>query len=86
MATIPDSVRKAWRAKPGASVNVIIRVEGELAERAATLEERGYRIQRTLRLAHRLALRCSAERALQLSRFRWITDIEADQPMRLFGG
>jgi hypothetical protein len=86
MATISEAVRKAWREKPGASVNVLVRVEGDLAERAATLEERGYRVQRTLRLAHRLALRCTADKALQLSRFRWISDIEPDQPMRLFGG
>ena len=86
MASIPDSVRKAWKAKPGATVHVIVRVEGDLEERAAALGDRGYHIQRTLRLARRLALRCSAEQALQLSRFRWITEIEPDQPIRLFGG
>jgi len=42
-------------------------------------------VRRTLRLGHRLVLRCPATRALQLSRFRWITEIESDQPVRLFG-
>ena len=85
MAQIDAKLRKAWHSQGNSTVDVIIRVEGDLNERADALESRGYQVRRTLRLAHRLVLRCPATRALQLSRFHWITEIESDQPLHLFG-
>jgi len=85
MAQIDSNLRKVWRSMGNDRVDVIIRVDGDLSERADALEARGYQVRRTLRLGHRLVLRCPATRALQLSRFRWITEIESDQPVRLFG-
>ena len=85
MARIAPELRKVWRAEPNSMVDLIIRVQGDLQERADALEERGVKVRRAFRLTHRLSIRCRASRALGLSRFRWIDDIEIDKAMSLFG-
>ncbi|MFH1084885.1 MAG: hypothetical protein V1772_03895 [Chloroflexota bacterium] len=82
MASVDAATRQAWRERPDEMVGLILRVEGDVMERAAALEERGVQVRRRYKLTNSISVRCSARVALALLRLGWIQRVEPDRPMR----
>ena len=82
MATVDAATRAAWRERPDQMVGLILRVEGDVLERATALEERGVQVRRRLKLTNSISVRCSAREALGLLRLGWIKRVEPDRPVR----
>lgn len=85
MAEVPPELRQEWRKNPGQAVQLVLRVEGDLAERARALEEKGIDVRRQLRLTHSLSVTCNGRQAQGLARIPWITRIALDRPVRALG-
>jgi len=82
MAKVDSITRKSWRDHPRTSVDLIIRVDGNVREHSATLEERGVQVKRRFRLTRSLGVRCSGKVALGLLSIPWITQIEPDRGVK----
>jgi hypothetical protein len=85
MADIPPELRQEWRKNPGLTVQLVLRVEGDLAERARALEDKGIDVKRQLRLTHSLSVSCSGRQAQGLAKIPWVTRIASDRPVRALG-
>lgn len=86
MGKVEPSVRRAWLQHGSESVDLIIRVKGDVRQRTSALAERGVRIKRQFRLTSSLSVRCTGEVALALLDEPWVMQIEPDRPVRALGG
>jgi hypothetical protein len=84
--TIDPVLRESLGNQPRELVNLIVRVSGDLEQRAVLLSQRGVQIRHQLRLTKALAVRCSGEAALKLLSLPWVERIEEDRPVRAMGG
>jgi len=84
--TIDPQLRESLQGQPRGLVNLIVRVSGDLEQRAVLLAQRGVQIRHHLRLTKALAVRCTGEAALQMLQLPWIDRIEEDRPVRAMGG
>ena len=73
--------RAFLEAQGAATVDAIVRVSGDLDERAQALTRRGLQVRRTLRLIHALAVTGPAHTLLALAREPWVRRVEPDQPV-----
>jgi hypothetical protein len=82
MANVDADVRSAWRQNPDETVDLILRVSGDMTERTEALAARGVEVKRRFRLTQSIGVRCKAKTALQIARLSWITKIEPDRPVK----
>lgn len=85
MASIDAETRKYWKQNPSEIVSILIRVEGDAAERVASLEKLGVEIKRRFRLTSSISGSCPARVALRVAALSWVTSVEPDRKLRLFG-
>ncbi len=81
-AKIDPQLSARLRADPDAAVGLIVRVAGDLDQRAADLARRGLAVGRRLRLIGALAVRASGRSALALAAAPWVIRIEEDREVR----
>lgn len=86
MLTIDPALRESLGHRPSEWANLLVRVSGDLEQRAVLLSQRGVQIRRQLRLTRSLAVRCTGEVALQLLSLPWVERLEEDRPVRAMGG
>jgi len=82
MVDVDPVIQEAWQSNPNESVDLILRISGDVSQLAVALEQRGIAVKRRFRLTHSLAIRCSGKAALQLLKEPWITRVEADRPVK----
>ncbi|NLV73314.1 MAG: hypothetical protein GXY52_01315 [Chloroflexi bacterium] len=85
MTKIAADLRQALRTNPDDSYDLIIRVEGDLAERTADLRAAGIDVKRQFKLTNSLQIRCSGAEALRLTRAGWLVRVDSNKPVRAFG-
>ena len=85
MTKVDSQTLSAWRRAPAREVDLIVRVEGSLVERALELENQGIQVRRRLRLTSSVAIRCAGRVAVKLAKISWITRIEPDKTVRAIG-
>lgn len=85
MATVDAETRKYWKQNPDEMVSILIRVDGDVAERIATLEKMGVEIKRRFRLTSSISGSCPARVALRVAGLSWVTSVEPDRKLRIFG-
>jgi hypothetical protein len=86
VVTIDPVLKESLGTRPREWANLIVRVSGDIEQRAVLLSQRGVQIKHQLRLTKALAIRCSGEAALQLLNLPWVERIEEDRPVRAMGG
>ena len=79
MTQLSSGLQHKIAADPGASHNVIIRVDGDLDARQQQLEASGFRIRRKLGLIKGFAATASGTALHQVAGQPWVTSIEEDQ-------
>jgi len=84
--TIDPALRESLGKRPRDEANLIVRVSGDLEQRAVLLAQRGVQVKHHLRLTKALAIRCTGETALQLLNLPWVERVEEDRPVRAMGG
>ena len=85
MAVVDAETRNHWKQNPSEVVSILIRVEGDVAERIATLEKMGVEIKRRFRLTSSVSGSCPARVALRVASLSWVTSVEPDRKLRIFG-
>jgi hypothetical protein len=79
MSKIEPALEARLQQRPGDTVRLIVRVEGNVQEAAARLRELGVAVLRAFNLIPALAISCSAATALGLLQEAWVRAIEEDQ-------
>ena len=82
MSNARSEVRRDWLEHPQKKVDLIVRVEGDLDQRSATLAQRGAEVKYRFRLTGSVAVRCSGRVALALLDEPWVTRVEPDRPVK----
>jgi hypothetical protein len=85
MASVDAETRKYWKQNPAEVVSILIRVDGDVADRLASLEKMGVEIKRRFRLTSSISGSCTARVALKVAGLSWVTGVEPDRKMRIFG-
>lgn len=86
MVTIDPDLKESLSSRPRERFSLIVRVSGDIEQRAVLLSQREVQIKHQLRLTRALAIHCTGEVALQLLNVPWIERIEEDRPVRAMGG
>ncbi len=81
-ARLDPRLRTRLQANPDATAYLIVRVAGDLEQRAQELCSRGVTVQRRLRLISALAVRSTGRQALSLAGEHWVLSIEEDREVR----
>ncbi len=79
---LDPQLRARLQARPDAPVGLIVRVSGDLEQRADEAARRGLAVCRRLRLIGALALRATGRQALDLAGEPWVLRIEEDREVR----
>jgi hypothetical protein len=85
MSAIDADTRRLWRQDPSETVSILVRVTGDVLERSASLEKIGLDIKRRYRLTATVSGTCTARVALKIASLSWVTAVEADRRIRIFG-
>lgn len=86
MLMIDPALRESLSKRPQDEADLIVRVSGDLEQRAVLLAQRGVQVKHQLRLTHALAIRCTGQAALELLSLPWVERVERDRPVRAMGG
>ncbi|MGI6367436.1 MAG: hypothetical protein ACOX2L_03600 [Anaerolineae bacterium] len=86
MPKVDPDLRQEWKDGENRTFSLILRVTGDLEARAEVLEEIGCQVRRRFRLTSSISVRCTGETALALTRRSWVTKVERDSALRVFGG
>lgn len=86
MAKVDPKLREEWKSRPHDTFALIVRVTGDVGERREMLEELGCQVKHAFRLTNSVSVRCSGTVAQQLTRRRWVTQVERDSVIRALGG
>lgn len=79
---LDPQLRARLLARPDAPAALIVRVSGDLEQRADQVARRGLAVERRLRLIGGLALRATGRQALALAAEPWVLRIEEDREVR----
>lgn len=79
MEKMETVLRKKLEEEPQQAVRLIVRVKGDLTPATARLAELGATVLRSFRLINAVAISCSAQAALDLTKEPWVQTIEEDQ-------
>ena len=79
---LDPQLRARLQARPDTPAALIVRVSGDLEQRADDVARRGMRVERRLRLIGGLALRATGRQALDLAGEQWVLRIEEDREVR----
>ncbi len=85
MARVSEELVRDWEGAPQQTVQLIVRVSGDLAERRAQVHALGGQVTHDLALTHELTVTCRAETALLLARQPWVERIVPDAPVQALG-
>ncbi len=86
MPKVDPKLREEWKNNPRELFSLIVRVDGNVAERRAMLEEMGCEVKHAFRLTNSVSVRCSGAVAQKLTRRHWVTKVERDSIVRALGG
>ena len=81
-AKLDPQLKARLQARPDTPAALIVRVSGDLEQRADEVARRGLLVQRRLRLIGALALRATGRQALELAAEPWVLRIEEDREVR----
>ncbi|HZQ06021.1 MAG TPA: hypothetical protein VFD70_05535 [Anaerolineae bacterium] len=81
MSNIDPMLVEQATANPDGTFRVIVRVDGDMNERAEQLAAGGFEITRPLRLVHGFAATTKGANLANVINQDWVVSIEPDQPV-----
>ena len=82
MCKVDPKLRQTWLKQADESVDLIVRVEGDVRQRSADLEKRGVEVRRHFRLVGSVSIRCKGKMAVKLLDVPWVRCIEPDRTVK----
>jgi holo-[acyl-carrier protein] synthase len=79
MGKIESVLRSRLERRPRENVRLIVRLKGDLAPAMARLAELDATVLRSFQLINAVAISCSAQTALDLTKEAWVQEIEEDR-------
>jgi hypothetical protein len=81
MAKISPELEQQFRAKPGETVDLIVRTQGEATPHLDWLAAAGLQVKQQFKLVPGVAISGSGQNALQLLNQDWVMSVELDAPV-----